>query len=309
MKFLLVIMVLLVSCGTEKVDKRTKHREDPEITKLKEQVLALQGTIAQINAFTANDFSDCDSGLPPFETKICEIAQTATAEQSIRFKSQLSEVVKIYQDELYGEDCINDTDPGCPVTGSILDQLDDVADHSTDIAALQSDVLQLQSDLAAVESRLDDFNGSGNSIETVITAIQNDIVLIESRLDDLEAVVDSGDVFKTIEICDDIVNSGPIYETFLMTGDRLKVIGYLQETIGKRGLGTVKEYGDILGDVYEQTTLNTRRCRFKVYEDTVESYLRICWNNTNRNASSASIDTECDSANDFASPTADCTCK
>ena len=164
----------------------------------------------------------------------------------------------------------------------------------------------MQTDLTALEDRLDDFDGSGNSIETVISGIETDISDLDTRVDDLEIAVSSAELWNSVSICDDVTpDTGPYYEVLLVQGDKSEVTGYLQGSGGKRGLGVVWSTGD--GDVYSETTLNSKKCNFAIYE--VSGEANICWNNTNRNASDSSIDTECDIANDLASPTADCTCK
>ena len=301
---LIVIALLLLGCGQKNVvDRRSKP--DPEMDKLRTIVMELQGTVAQIDAFTENDFSDCSSSLPEFEKKICQIAQTATAEQRLEYTAQLADIVKIFQTELYGEDCIDTVEVGCPVTGSITDIIDD---NDASVSQLQSDVLALQSDMAALEARLDNFNGSGNSVETVISGIESDITAIDARVTALENTINNNTVFKAIAICRDIAASGPIYETVLLNGDRLSITAYIK-TGTKSGLGVIKDYNDGNGDLYKTTSLNSKNCKFKIYETISNSDLNICWNNSNRNASEASIDTECDSANDFAAPTANCTCK
>jgi outer membrane murein-binding lipoprotein Lpp len=301
---LVVAALLFVGCGQSRtIDRRTPP--NPEMDKLRTIVMELQGTVAQIDAFTENDFSDCSSNLPEFEKKICQIAQTATAEQRLEYAAQLADMAKIFQTELYGEDCIDTVEVGCPATGSITDIIDD---NDTSVSQLQSDVLTLQSDIASLEARLDNFNGSGNSVEIVISGIESDVTTIDARVTALENTINNNTVFKAIALCRDIAASGPMYETVLMNGDRLSVTAYIK-TGTKSGLGVVKDYNDGEGDLYLTTSLNSKNCKFKIYETTANSDLNICWNNANRNASEASIDTECDSTNDFTSPTADCTCK
>jgi len=309
MRKLIFLLILLIGCGTleDKQNKRTPRNK--EIENLKQVVLQLQGTVAQINAFTASDFSNCTTGLPPFETKICQIAQTSTAEQRVLFASQLSAISKMFQDELYGEDCTNETETGCPVSGSIISEVEslgtDITTFSTDIAALQIQTTQLESDLLILEGRLNNFNGSGDSIETVLTSIDNDIVLLESRITDIENSINSDTVFQAVALCGDISSSGPIFETLLLSGDKQSITAYLEDG-NDAGLGQLKIVDDGQGDIYLNTTLNTRRCNFKVYE--YNSELKVCWNNSNRRANESSIDNECDFSGGFVNPTGNCTC-
>jgi len=322
-RFLLSIIVLtfFLSCGgTMTIDaNQPPTTEDKAIEQLRQAIFSLQGTVAHINAFTENDFSSCSASLPPLEVKICQIAQTATAEQQLLFISQLREMTSMFQNSLYGEDCVDEATVDCPAADSIVSDIaeleSDVAINQLDIdaievqvAAIAADLATVESDVAALESRLDDFDGSGNSIETVISGVASDLADLESRVTELEDVTVSDKVFQAIALCEDIGVSGPVYESILLSGDGQRITAYI-ETGNKSGLGLLKEYGDAQGDMYASTTLNTRKCNFKVYENDSILELVVCWNNNNRKASESSIDAECDSTNDFASMTANCTCK
>ena len=85
------------------------------------------------------------------------------------------------------------------------------------------------------------------------------------------------------------------------------MVGFVQNNFFQRGLAVIKAFGDGSGDLVDTTLLNTRTCRFKVYEDVDD--LRICWHNTDRMADEVDIDLACDLANGFVSPTNDCTCR
>ena len=288
-----VTLVMLLSCGTVQTNKRVATNAGVE--RLRQQVFELAGTIAQINSFIASDFANCSTGLPAFEQKICEIAQTATAEQRVQFAGQLQTMVKTFQDELYGDDCINTVDVGCPVADSITDRL---ATLTSDFVDLANDVAAMSTDLWNMQSRLDDFNGSGNSIEIVIGGLEADIAA-------LEAAVTEGDIYQTHFVCHDNANVGPIYEPVLFTGDQQKLYAYINTTT-KNGMGVVAEAG-VSGDQFLTTEAATRDCNFKVYDLIVS--LKLCWRNDDRNASSGDVDTECDSAGGFANPTSNCTCE
>lgn len=311
MKILLTLLTFLaVSCGQqEAVDTRRTTpvpQEPDEITILRNMVLNLQGTVTQINNFVASDFSSCDSGsLPAFETKLCQVAQTATAEQQVTLFGQLQELQSIMQESIYGGDCINDTDAGCPMAGSILDDLAniDVATIESDIAQLQTDVTNLQASVNAINTRLDDFDGSGNSIETVINTIESELISLDSRLDDIENVVNGADYYQWIFIGNDIAGLAA-KEPILRTGDKLNIVAYVQSAT-KNGMGLIAEAG-VSGDQTFQTDVKPK-VRFRIYDLTTE--LKVCWDNTDRNSSAANIDTICDSANNFTTPTADCTCE
>jgi hypothetical protein len=316
MKALMLLLMLFcvgcMGCGKpETINKRTDHHspQQEELDRLKDELLKLQGTIAQIDAFVANDFADCTSGLPAFETKICQISQTATAQERILYTQQLGEVAKVFQDEIYGEDCINTTDVGCPVADSMTSDIEsiqvDIASNNSDVAQVVADIATLNSNVSTLELELDAIEVRLTSAEAAIVALENAQASILSRLDDLEEVVANGDIFKTYQLCGDIANSGPIYEAVLMSGDKSFITAFIT-TGSKSGLGVLRTANDGDGDTYHSTRVNTRKCKFNIYDDTTE--LKICWNNADRSAAQAEINTECDSANSFANPTLDCTC-
>jgi uncharacterized coiled-coil protein SlyX len=322
---LALVILFAISCGSSKVtfrEKRNTYQED--LDRLKNEVYGMVGTINQINSFVANDFADCDNGLPPFETKMCQIAQTAVAEQLVIFTSQLRDFTKIMQTTLYGEDCREIVESGCPAPGSIIYSLteledrvttlesqvevltSDVATLETEIVSLQATVTTMQGDITSLTNRLNNFNGSGQSIEVVINNMETLLSSLDSRLDDIEDQLAGGDVYKIVTICSNIVNSGPIYEALLVTGDNKKVVAYLEAgNSAQRGLAMIAEAG-VSGHQYLQTTLNTATCKFKIYD--LGSQARVCWDKTNRNASQANIDSKCDASNGLANPSADCTC-
>jgi hypothetical protein len=236
-------------------------------------VASLIGTVADINNFVNSDFSNCSGSLTPFEQKICQVAQAASAEQQAVLQSQLATFSKMLQDSLYGSDCTSTVSPGCPAPGSILS---DVASHASQIATLTSDI-------AALDSRL-------TTAESAITAL-------DTRLDAVEAT-SATTSYRTVQVCGNIVNSGPVYEIALIRSDNAQVVGWVQSG-SKDGLGIWSQAGG--GTKYLTTSLNTVSCKFKVYDLTTT--VKVCWKNTDKNASSAAIDAAC-----LPTPTGTCTC-
>src|SRR5574337_1265355 len=191
------IMSIIMSCGPKKKDNQDEQNE--QIKQLQTQIANLIGTISQIDDFTASDYSTCNGSLPSFEKKICQIPQTANAEQLATITSQLQEFSKIMQTSIYGTDCAAETQVGCPAVGSMMERLttleadfdsaqSDISDLAADIVSLQADIGVLQSGVAGLNSRLNNFNGTGSSIETVITGINAQITSLDSRLDNVENV-------------------------------------------------------------------------------------------------------------------------
>ena len=300
---LMISMLTIFGCGNNDNKQKRDFRSDnssesKEVRDLKNTILSLEGTVAMITAFVANDYSDCGTGLPAFETKICRIAQTANIEQIIALGGQLNRISAIMQESLYGPDCINDTDVGCPVTGSVMADL--AAFDPNDITTLQTDVGNLQMDVTALEGRLDNFNGSGNSIETVISGLDTDITNLESRVTAIETVLNGSDHWEWAWFCHD-VTTVTTQEPFAIRGDRLQLKYYVHSTDNR--MGTFE--AGTTGDLYTTTSTNPK-CKLKIYDLTTD--IKICWNNSNRNATEVNINTECDSANSFTTPTANCTC-
>ena len=300
---LLVIGMILSGCGWNSTggirhfDITDNRRGGPtpvskpnqEVEYLKSRIFSLEGTVAMITNFVAGDFTDCTTNLPPFETKLCQVAQTANAEQIIKIAGQLTDTTTTLQTSLYGAGCSSETDVGCPAPGSVLADLATL--DPNDIIQLQADVTAIEGDINDLNTRFDDFDGSGQSIETVISNL-------DTRIDDIESLIGGGDYYTWIFLCDDISGLNK-HEPLLMTGDRQIIRAY--SGAGNNGMAQIS-VGD--GSEYFQTSINPK-CKIKVYDVTTE--LKVCWNNTNKDASEASIDTECD--NGGASPTASCTCK
>jgi hypothetical protein len=303
----ILILSTIISCGVESESKRTYTRSN-EIVALKNQVLALQGTINQINNFVISDFTACNNNLPPFERKVCQIAQTATAEQKIVFIGQLQQIAKLFQTEIYGQDCLDDTSAGCPVVGSILERLNNsnsqAAQFSNDIAQLQLEVLQLQADLATINARLNNFDGSGSSIESIISGLTNALSTLEDRVSDIEQILNTGDIYKTHFLCGDNADSGPIFEPILMSGNSQKLFAYINTT-SENGMGVIAEAG-VTGHLTYLTDANSKQCRFRIYD--TGTLLHVCWKNDQRMAPANQIDNVCDLANNFSTPASTCTC-
>lgn len=308
--------LLLFGCGRKEIEVKKQPHEEPLVAaepsetgfdskyeELKNIVSNLQITLALFEAFTTNEFYNCSNTLDSFQQKICKIAQSSNAEQRVLFGSQLSEVVKVFQVELYGDDCFNDIEIGCPGVGSISERMAVVEAYGGDILDAETDIINLQNQFISMSVRFDQFNGTSSSIELIIDGMSSQLSDLETRVSEIETLVSDQQWLKTAEICGNIASSGPVYEAIIYDAALTKIISY-QENGNSSGLGVVAEIGD--GDSYLTTNLNTKNCKHKIYDTLIS--LKICWNLSNRKASESSIDLVCDAVNSFSNPTSDCYC-
>lgn len=314
--FAAAAIILFLSCGydptkfgrSENVDK-TSNISTEEVASLKATILSLQGTAAMIDAFSTGNFASCSSNLAAFEKKVCQIAQSETAEGNLQYFSTLADLSKMLQNQLFGENCITATDPGCPILGSVLSKLSAIeassGSQATAITALQSSVATIQSQITGLNARLNNFNGTASSLETVITGMQTDITSIKSRLDTLERTLNPADLWKPILLCNNISDSGPVYESLLISGDNKQAVAYVSDG-GRRGLAVVSTAGTT-GNLMFITRLNTKVCNFKIYDRGATLGLKVCWKNTDRSAVAADIDAVCGTTANAI--TTNCTCQ
>lgn len=306
-KLLIIISILITgstlinTCGPDITirDRRT----DTDLDSSSNEVQAIQKQIAYlaevVSSFSSSsDFSTCNEvNLSALELHMCQIAQSATAEQQVLLAARLAELARVLQKSLYGDDCIPDSmgvlSGGCPLPGSIVYRLGSV---DADLVMLHAQVTSLISEIAALNLRLD-------SVESVITVINSTLASLDTRLDSVEATVSASDMLSIIEICDNITpTTGPVFEAFLISGDRAKLMAFVQTSGSKRGLSVLLSETD--ASLYTTTTLNTQACKFKVYTYGLHLGLKVCWHKTNRSATEAQINTAC-------TPTigSNCTCK
>jgi hypothetical protein len=78
-----------------------------------------------------------------------------------------------------------------------------------------------------------------------------------------------------------------VFETALITGDKVSIFAYVK-TGSTEGLGLVFTAGN--ANVGRNTSLNTRTCRVKFYNNPTNTKVQVCWIKTNRSATDAQID-------------------
>jgi hypothetical protein len=298
--FLLTLAV--VGCGSTEETHRTIYTEDQttkqQIKDLKEKVDQLSLLTDSFTSGITNPFEDCATVTNAMERKICEIAQTFNASNQLEMTTQLGLAAKEFQKALFGEDCVNNTDPGCPVSGSVTSRLSAaetaLANNSASISAIQStlttvsnNVDSLLTRVTALESRLNNFNGSGQTAEVFVAAIRSDVTALQTTVASIQGLLSSDRILKTYSLCGDNISSGPIYELIAITGDKTKAYGYVK-TGTAEGMGMFFKAGD--ANKFASTHINSKTCNFKMYNDTTNTKIQACWISTNRSATAAQID-------------------
>lgn len=287
MKKLTILLVLFVGCARGGGQEEVVHVNSPDNSELQAQIYDLQQMVAILGTFIQEPFKSCsDKNQSPLEEKLCKMIGKLDSVQLDSFMIELSEMVTVFNNALYGEGCTSAETAGCPGVGSISYRAAKADINEIEISDLKVAIAAIESEINALDLRVGD---------------------LETRIAQIEDLLNGYVVFEAIPICHDIPDSGPVYESLLLSGDEQTITAYFQYG-NKKGLGLFKKFGDGQGDVYYQTTLNTAECRFKIYEDQTLDKLRICWNNNDRLASTGEIDSACDLVGDFANPTEYCTC-
>ena len=288
-RYITIVMLLMPTmCGPDIEVRDQRQVDSGPTTELERKVSYLAEIVGSLA--TVSDFSTCNSdNLSALEVKVCKIAQAATAEQQVVLASRLAELARVLQSSLYGEDCIPsevDTFPvGCPLPSSIMYRMDMAED---DLVLLDAQVTGLLASVAGLDSRL-------TSAEDAISALDN-------RVSVLEAQLDTSETLSIVELCTDTApTTGPVFEAVLFTGDRAKLIAFVQSG-SKRGMSVLVEETD--PPLYTQTNLNTKTCRIKIYTHGSGQGMDVCWRNNNRSASEAQIDAVC-----LPTPSLNCTCQ
>lgn len=298
-------LFLFVSCA-DNDQRRTVNRDENNQEqsalelKLKEvmtRIAALELFASSYTAGGPTSFSDCDSLTSASEKKICQIATAVSNNAALDVKSSLAEAAKGFQNTLYGNDCINGTDAGCPVIGSVMANVitiqASVATNSADIASLstllsttRSAVDGLTTRMGSIESRLDNFDGTAFSVEIVVRGIKSDINVLQAEIAEIKGIIDPSRTTNQYLVCGDVAASGPVYELILISGDKTKIYGNVKSG-SFFGNALVFKSGDT--DVFTNTRLNTKTCNFKMFNNATNTKVQACWISTNRSATESQI--------------------
>lgn len=259
----LLSILFTVGCGVLPIDNRSRYKD------LSAEVTKLQEALDLLRTFQESAFNSCSEELGPFEQKVCKIAQSSTAEQRLLMEGRLAEVIKIFQVELYGEDCLGEDSASCPAPGSLASKGDD----------FDSRLDELSSEMAALQARVI----NTESFQGILDSLGDQISALESRVASIEQEVSQGDWLRLGFLCGDNPESGPVYEAVLYDGGRQTLVG------NKGHLETMAQVGD--GDSYRHTHKNSKSCKYKVYDKGTN--LQVCWVNDDRGAKEHEIDAAC----------------
>jgi len=208
MKRFIAAFLFMISCDTESTDNRTNvPPTDDRLKILEDQVLALQGSQAQITALINSDFATCPlSGntVDPLVNKICQISQAATVEARVELKGELGVVAHTLNDQ------INALSDGLSAAA---------AQEATDAAGFTSSIATINSQLTTINSSLTTLNTSMTNAETAITALQTLTASIVGTLNG---------ALTTIDIGTENLSAGPNYESILRMTDKSKVNAYIE---------------------------------------------------------------------------------
>lgn len=324
----IIVTLSLVRCG-EHVDEavspnRGGDTRTSQVDEVRGQVAYLQEVIGSLGS--ADNYTTCNAtNLSQLEVTICQISQSATAEDRVEFVSQLGNLSKLLQVSLYGTDCApDDTNaflPGCPLASSILGQ---VNSHTTSIASLNTTVSSLstsvtslltrmttaESNISTLQGNVTSINSQISGINTSISSINTQISTINTTISSLQTTVHGSDLYKAVQLCANTTpTTGPLFEVDLLTSTHSYILAYVSSGGGK-GLGIVRNGTD--ASLYTTTSLNTLACKVMIYThlNPGANQLNVCWHNTNRSATQVQINAVCDPNNDgqITDKTSACTC-
>lgn len=220
--FLLSILSLFYSCGVnETVHRRTiaspqPSETDKKIDEIKQEILALQGTQAQLDALVKSDFYTCplsgDTANVLINT-MCKVSQYANNELRVELKGQLAAYTKVLDEQIKG---VNDS--------------------------LAAAIAQESADVTAINATLATINSSITTINTNITALASRMTTAESAIATLQTQVNGAigaitGAMTTLDIGTENMLAGPLYESILRSTDKSKINAYVEASLANVSLG------------------------------------------------------------------------
>lgn len=205
---LAVAIVALISCGRQTTNERAQpNAEQTAITQLQNQVMALQGTVTQINNFTSNEYDTCNNtgdGTSAFVQQVCKIAKSASADDLVQLKGELGNYVNNLTIEIQAAET--------SITAVQTQETTDVTAINAQIASINGQITTINSSLATLQTQMTNAN-------TAITALQNTVNGITNTLNN---------TLTDIEIGTENVGAGPLYETVERRTDKTKIVAYVE---------------------------------------------------------------------------------
>jgi len=200
MKKLLAIGLIITACGYKIVrDVRSSSDSDtdPQLVKIKQEVLHIQGVQQQLSDLISSEFSTCDSNNGETQDvlirKICNVAKAATSESQVNFLGQLS----VYSNSI-----------------------------NEKIEALNTDLDEVNAELNTLDSQITSINASLASLNTSMVSMQSAITALQTLTASITGQIASN--LNIIEIGSENLSAGPIYENLLIRQDRTRVNGYVE---------------------------------------------------------------------------------
>lgn len=305
---LLLFMVFsFIGCDTSNETRITyRQQANPaekqdvtnQLNALTEKVRILELFASTYTTGAPTAFGDCDSLISASEKKICQIAKSVSDANSLEVKASLAAAAKEFQSTLYGDSCTSVVEVGCPVSGSVLANITSVqaslATNAASISSIQSTITSMQSvatslatRVTAIENRFNSFNGTAQSIEIIVTGIRSDITSLQTDVAELKGLISPSRIVNQFLLCGDNTVSGPLFEIILISGDKANAYGTVKNGT-YYGTALFFKAGDT--NLFTTTHLNTKACKFKMYNNVGNTKVQACWINSDRSATEAQID-------------------
>ena len=209
-KWLILLSILFYSCGrsTKTEDVRTRETgTQAQIDNLKDQILQLQGTQAQINALVNSDFATCPTSgntANPLINTMCKVAQYATNEQRVLLEGEIGTWTKMLGDQIQN---LDDS-----LTNTTNQETSDVATINASITAINTSITSINANIATLQTQMTSAN---TAIATLQTQINGAIGTINGAM-------------TTVSIGAENISAGPFFESILRSTDKSKVNAYVQ---------------------------------------------------------------------------------
>ena len=220
------LLVFLVSCGPTHYDHPVVNNQptdngnldtQTQIDTIKQAILALQGSQAQIDALVNSDFSTCPtSGATANQliNTMCKVAQYATNESKVELQGQLSAYSKLLSGQIQA---VND---------SLATAIDT---ESTDITTLNTSLTAINGSITSINTSISTLNGQMTSANAAIAALQ---ATVNGAIGAINGAM------GTVSIGTENLFAGPIYEAVLRSTDMSKINAYVEASSAAVSLGS-----------------------------------------------------------------------